>query len=345
MDRSLSDITAVELSSTVRAAYLGRLLADHGAKVTSVALPGAERPPEDRAWLERGKEHRAIDWRTPTCAVELDALVAAADVVVEDFGLPGLRARGVDPARWQERDARLIHVSLTDFGGEGPWGERPATDLIVSALSGMCGINGYADGLPLREPGNQAYMVAALSGFVGALAALAHRSVTGEGQVVDVSALEAMVAVLSPSVLQTSYQGESPKRRQRGHDYLFPCEDGWVSLVIAASKAWETLVTIWGIEADPGDERFRTEAARRANIAAMRDLMKPAMEKHTRAEIFATLSPLRIISGMALLPSELANDPHLRERAGLVEEGGFPVPGPSFRMVDDGSAPLAAEGE
>lgn len=345
MDRSLSDIAAVELSSTVRAAYLGRLFADHGAKVTSVALPGAEWPAEDRAWLDRGKERRTIDWRTPAGAEEVDALVAAADVVVEDFGLPGLRARGLDPGRWQERDARLIHVSLTDFGAAGPWAERPATDLIVSALSGICGINGYADGLPLREPGNQACMVAALSGFVGVLAALAHRSVTGEGQTVDVSALEAMVAVLSPSVLQTSYQGESPKRRQRGHDYLFPCEDGWVSLVIAATKAWETLVTIWGIETDPTDERFRTEASRRANIAAMRDLMKPAMEKHTRAEIFAALSPLRIISGMALLPAELANDPHLRERASLLTEGGFTIPGPSFRMVDDGSAPLAAGDE
>lgn len=345
MDQTLKGLAVVELSATVRAGYLGRLLADRGARVTRYALPGGEWPPEDRAWLDRGKLHRSAGWETPPGTRESEELIAGTDVVVEDAGLPALAELGMAPGRWRERDPRLIHVSVTDFGDSGPWAGRGATDLIVSALSGMCGINGYAEGLPLREPGNQAYMVAALSGFVGTLTALAHRDVTGEGQLVDVSALEALVAVLSPSVLQTSYQGASPKRRQPGQDYLFPCKDGWVSLVIAATKAWETLVTIWGIGVDPKDERFRTEAARRANIAAMRELMWPAMAGRTRAEIFAELSPLRIISGMGLRPGELAADPHLAARGSLAREGGFVIPGASFRMVDDGSGPIAPEGK
>ncbi|MCZ7577042.1 MAG: CoA transferase [Dehalococcoidia bacterium] len=97
-----------------------------------------------------------------------------------------------------------------------------------------------------------------MAGFIGALTALANRMQTGEGQSVDVSALEAMVNVLSPSVLQHSYQG-GPERKPSADGFLFDCADGKVSIIIASEQSWQTLVELWGLEVDPPTHAWRVK--------------------------------------------------------------------------------------
>ncbi len=304
----LDGLAVVERTHHVRGRYCGRLFAELGARVTRLAQPGDP----DECWLDCGK------------AVSADAafadLVRAADVLIEDG--PALREGDLTSLY-----PRLVQVSVTPFGLDGPWAGKDAEDLLVAALSGIAGINGYADGIPLREPGPQTEMVGALMAFIGALAALEERGLSGRGQLVEASSLEAMVNVLAPAVLQWSYTGDGPQRRQRGADMLFECADGWLTLYISANKAWETIVSVLEVPLEAEDRRFATEAGRRQNANAMRKLIEPILRSKTRAELFELLAPMRVVCGMVLGPDEILADPHLNARSAFRDvPGGGRIP-------------------
>lgn len=343
----LHGLVVIEVATTRKAAYCGRLFADCGADVIKVELPDHDRPPGERLWLDRGKANVILDWRAGDGQALLAQLAGRASVLVHDIQPGEYPAMAALLAALQRDDSRLIVTSVSDFGRDGPFAGRPATDLTVAALSGICMINGVRGRQPLREPGNQTALVAALAGFIGTLAAMANRTVTGGGQAVDASALEAMVNVLSPSILQCSYQRGGPARRASATGYLFDCADGQVSIIISSQRSWQTLTEIWGIEAEPGDARFASEGARRVNMDAVRALLRPALESRTRRDVFEELCTVRVPCGILTTPAELITDPHLVQRGSIVraeaEEHALALslPGPSFRVA--GEPPAASQ--
>jgi crotonobetainyl-CoA:carnitine CoA-transferase CaiB-like acyl-CoA transferase len=337
----LKGLVVLEIGETKKARFCGKLFAEWGADVIKAELPDGGGTSADRAWLDRGKASVVVDWRVPEGLTLLQGLTARADVLIYEFATeqPQL-IEFIAQAR--KEDPKLVVVELSDLGEAGPFASRPATDLIVSALSGMARINGSAGHLPLREPGNQTAIVAAIAGYMGALAALINRNVSDAGQSVQVSALEAMVNVLSPTLLQQSYQG-SVARRAKDSGYLFDCADGQVSIIISSERSWETIVELWEIRVDPTDSRLSSEAARRVNMEAVRELLTPVLSTKLRREIFHDMCLVRIPCGMLLSPSELRTDPHLVSRGSMVSverpDGavGTVLPGPSFRVA--GSQP------
>ena len=319
---ALEGLRVVELTSHVRGRYCGRLFAELGAYVTRLVEPGVESD-ADSVWLDAGKHIETMP--AATLPEVFPQLGDDVDVLIEDstdrwtyfarINPPGVR----DPLhRWP----RMVRVIVTPFGLTGPWAGRDVPDLVISALSGIAGINGYADGVPLREPGPQAEMVGALMAFIGALTALEEREQSGQGQTVDASCMEAALNVLAPAVVQWSYTGSGPKRRERGADMLFRCADGWMSLYITANRAWETIVSVLGVDLEPGDDRFADEAGRRKNAKAMREVLEPVLLSKTRKELFELLSPMRVVCGMVMDPRELVEDEHLKARDAFVEVEG-----------------------
>jgi crotonobetainyl-CoA:carnitine CoA-transferase CaiB-like acyl-CoA transferase len=343
----LNGLLVVELARSVRAAYCGRLLADCGAEVIKVELP-AGAPAIDageRAWLDAGKQSAALDRRGGPTVELLRRLLARADVLIEDQEPGTLAAAGLSAAALRAANPRLVHTTVTDFGSDGPWARRPTTDLIVSALSGMASLNNMAGGVPLRQPGDQALLIGAMFGYIGTLAALINRGVTGTGQRVDISAMEAVASVLTPQYLHFSYKREPYAQRRPDAEALLRCKDGWLSLTPYPDRAWESLTAIFGLTIDPADERFVSEPARRANAAAVRELLAPALMTRTRREIFELLGAMRVVCGMVMRPDELPRDPHLVERgAFLTQPAGadgecLTVPGPGFRIAGEPPEP------
>jgi crotonobetainyl-CoA:carnitine CoA-transferase CaiB-like acyl-CoA transferase len=332
-------LLVVEIASTVRGAYCGKLLAELGADVIKVELPDTE-PADDgeRLWLDAAKRSVVLDWRAPAATGLVRRLLARADVLVEDQPPGTLAAHGLSPKRLTAENARLVYTTIADLGADGPWAGRPATDLIVAALCGIAAINGDHGRTPLREPGEQTRIVAALFGFLGTVTALINRGVTGRGQCVEASGLESMINVLLPSFMQASYQGAVTRRRPAGLDSLFECADGYLSLIPYAERTWDTLVALLGLEIDPDDARFATDAARRQNLPALKAVLAPAMRGRTRADLFEELCAARVVCGMVMRPDEVATDPHYRARGSIVRgvdrQGGERVlPGPGFRVV------------
>lgn len=339
----LQGLTALQVGTGVKAGYCGKLLVDAGADVIKVDLPAPSLAGGFSPWLDRGKASVVLDWRTSEGQELLGRLFEKVALVVSDVDSPQDRTIIERLAAGQPQ---LVYASLCDLGHRGPFAGRPSSDLIVSALSGMCYINGKADRLPLREPGNQTAIVAALAGFMGALAALVERSQSGLGQTVEVSALEAMVNVLSPAVLQCSYQDGAPFRRHAADGFLFDCADGKVSIIISSQRSWETILEVWGIVPDPIEAHRFTEQSRRENMDAIRQLFAPLLLSKTRREVFEDLCLLRVPCGMLMNPGELLADEHLLARGSFDSLSrsspgapAGPFPGPGFRIA--GQAPTA----
>ena len=311
---ALAGVNVVEVTDHVRGRYCGRLFAELGAHVTRIAGTGGT-PDTDAVWLDCGKQLVELDLDSVGGQSRLDDLVREADALVEDCDPGDLR----DLTR---EFPAIVHISVTPFGLDGPWAGRDVPDLIISALSGMAGINGYADGVPLREPGVQAEMVGALMGFIGGLAALEERDHSGLGQLVETSCMESLLNVLSPAVVQWSYTGNGPPRRQRGADMLFRCADGWMSLYITADRAWETILSVLEVELAPGDMRFANELGRRKHAKEMREVLEPVLAARTRSELFQLLSPMRVVCGMVMEPPDLLEDEHLKARSAFVRVQG-----------------------
>lgn len=311
----LTNINVLELATTIKGAYCGWLFAQAGASVRHLPYTYDGFGPEVAEWLSMGK---ATLEGTAVAAARASDSTSRVDVVILD-GHPNPISQSSD----ETPGTGPVVIDFRDLPGE-----TPSSDLVVSALSGMMAINASETSPPLREPGNQTYMVAALSGFFGACATLAGRERGNAGRLVNVTALEAMVNVLAPQVLAYSYQGVKPPRDDDGRGYLFACSDGWVSIIISSETAWTTVTQVWGITGWEDDERLNAEKGRRRNMDAVRALLQPYLQSRKCREVFEELAAMRVVCGYAATPEMLLTDAHLATR-----EFFQPVGAPGSPMV------------
>ena len=197
----LSHLTVVELCDGL-GAYAGRLLADLGARVLKVEPPGGQSSRRgggdrdaDPAWLawNLGKEGVALDLAAPADRRRLLDLVAQADILLQG-GWDRLADLGADYAQLSSSNPGLISVVIAPFAENAVYGDAPASDLTLMAMSGVMGMVGDPDRAPLKLPGQQAYALAGIQGAIGALVALNARAAHGgRGERVWVSAYQSAV--------------------------------------------------------------------------------------------------------------------------------------------------------
>ena len=345
---ALPDLRVIDLSTGVAGPFAAKLFAGFGADVAKIEppggdparrfgpFPGGEPDPAASgmfAYLNAGKRLMTLDLEAPSDRAQAARLCAGADVVLESFP-PGRAAElgyGYDEIAAYNTD--VIVVSVTPFGQTGPWRDWQATDLVTAAASGLAYVNGAPDREPLKEPGEVSDFQAGACAFLGAMTALAHRDLTGAGQYVDVSALEAVASAFSPQILGAMHSGEPVAR---GTTPLLPCKDGYVSLNVRHDATWEYMWLFFDAPEIAADTRFATSAARRARADEIERMLRPHLARHTMAELFHGLAPLRLLIGMTLGVDRLLEDPHLVERGFFVPcpalgEGAL-MPGAPFQM-------------
>ncbi|GGE04371.1 CoA transferase [Aureimonas endophytica] len=331
----LAGVKVLDLSRVLAGPLCASMLADLGAEVVKVEIPG--RGDDSRAFgpfldgescyfmlVNRGKKSITLDMKSEEGLAIVRRLVAGADILIENFR-PGVTQRlGLDYERARLLNPRLVYVSISGFGQDGPLAQRPAYDHIVQAMGGIMSVTGWPDGAPTRIGDAVGDVVAGLYGAFGALAALLQRDRTGTGQHVDVAMLDAMASLQMVTLSQIAGGLPSPGRLGNAHPVSAPMDsfagtDGHVVIAVANDPLFLRLAEAIGRKDLSDDPRFSTDARRLVH----RDALHAAIEAWTAERSVETIVAAMAAAGIPAAPiwtlSEMLASDHARHR-GLLRE-------------------------
>lgn len=364
--KPLEGLRVVELARILAGPWCGQLLADLGAEVVKVERPGEGDdtrhwgPPflhgPDGANLDaayfhacnRGKTSRAIDIATPEGQAEVRALIAEADVVIENYKVGGLAKYGLDPASLRAADPRLVVCSITGFGQDGPYAHRAGYDFIIQGMGGIMSLTGEPGGSPQKAGVAYADIFTGVYSAVAILAALRRRDVTGEGAHIDMALLDTQVGVLANQALNWMASGKVSHRMGNGHANLVPYQafetrDGALIVAVGNDSQFRKLCEVLGL-ALADDPRFATNPARVTNRAALIPLLEAAIRGWAKAALYEALEAAGVPAGPINAMDEVFADPQVLARGMRIEREGLPgLASPIVidgeRMVSDRASP------
>jgi CoA:oxalate CoA-transferase len=332
----LTGVTVLDLTQFLAGPYGGQIFGDLGARVIKVEPPSGELtrhlPPHffkgDSAYylsVNRNKESIALDLKAEQGRELLRELVKKCDIVLESFR-PGVAARlSLGYKQLQAVNQRIIVCSLSGFGQDGPYRDRPAYDIIVQALSGGMSLTGPEGGEPVRAGVPIGDLCAGMFAVISTLAALHRMRATGEGCYIDISMLDCQVSMLSYQAAYYLMSGEIPGPQGKRHRSIptyraFKCSDG-VEIVVAANteQMWRGLCEAVGAPLLISDSRFLTNENRLANRAALDSHLEGAFGARTSIDIMAELIRLEVPAGTINTLDQVMEDPQVRARGMVLE--------------------------
>ena len=308
MTGALDDIKVVDLSRVLAGPWSTQNLADLGADVIKIERPGVgddtrswgppfvshtEGDAQDAAYFfcaNRNKRSLTLDFTTDKGREILIKLIAQADVLIENYKVGGLKKYGLDYDSLSRINPRLIYCSITGFGQDGPYADRPGYDALVQAMGGLMSVTGEPDDVPGGGPQKVGVAVVdILTGLYATnaiLAALLHRAKSNQGQHIDIALLDVQVAALANQSGNYLLSGSVPQRMGSAHPSIVPyqpfaCEDGHVMLAIGNDGQFTSLCRAAGQAAIASDERFATNAMRVRHRAELLEVLTPLMKQHS----------------------------------------------------------------
>jgi crotonobetainyl-CoA:carnitine CoA-transferase CaiB-like acyl-CoA transferase len=299
----------------------------------------------------RGKRSVAIDIATAWGQAEVRALLADADVVIENYKVGGLVKYGLDPARLRADFPRLIVCSITGFGQTGPYAHRAGYDFIVQAMSGFMSLTGEPDGAPQKAGIAYADIFTGMYATVAILAALRRRDDTGAGAHVDMALLDAQVAVLANQAANYLASGVAPKRMGNGHANVVPYQafataDGQLVVAVGNDGQYRKLCAILGEPQWGDDPRFATNAARLANRAELIPLLAAKIATWEAQPLSLALEaegvpagPINDLAGVFADPQVIARGLRFRPEGASIDGVASPIVIDGERMVAATAAP------
>jgi crotonobetainyl-CoA:carnitine CoA-transferase CaiB-like acyl-CoA transferase len=331
-DAPLQGLTVLDFTRVLAGPYCTMLAADMGARVIKIEHP--EHGDDTRAWgppflegessyylsVNRNKESVALDFKRPDGRAVLDALLARADVLVENFRPGTLEALGLGYRDVSTRHPRLVYVSIAGFGQTGPRRSEAGYDAVAQAEGGLMSITGASDGPAVRLGVAIADLSAGMFAFQGLLLALLARTRTGRGQWVDLSLADAVTALLTYQAGCYFATGQTPRRSGNRHALIAPYDtfdttDGVLVLAIGNDDQWERFCRAAGAPALARDERFGTNAQRVEQYAMLRPLIEALLRRRPVQAWVALLRDAGVPCG-AVRPIDAAlADPQVAARA------------------------------
>ncbi|MCZ6473290.1 MAG: CoA transferase [SAR324 cluster bacterium] len=323
-DLPLSRFKVLDLTRVRAGPTCVRLLADWGADVIKIEAPptgkeamGGPRHGPDFQNLHRNKRSLTLDLKQDAGKDIFMRLVKEADVVVENYR-PDVKFRlGVDYESLRAVNPRIVLGSISGFGQDGPYRDRPGFDQIAQGMGGVMSITGLPGQGPVRAGIPVADLCAGHFCAQGILVALLEREVSGEGQWVQSSLLEAMIAMLDFQGARWLIGHEVPPQAGNNHPTsiptgVFKVADGHINIAAAGQEIWERLCKVIGAGKMLEDTRYASGGERSKNRDALNAELEPYLAHKTSAEWIEILNEAGVPCGPIYAIDEVFEDPHVK---------------------------------
>jgi CoA:oxalate CoA-transferase len=346
----LAGVRVIELGRVLAGPFCGMLLADLGAEVIKVEPPGGD---DARTFgpfvdgsstyyrlLNRDKLGIALDLKRSDQLAVLRGLLERSDVMVENFRPGTLERLGLSIVELRKLNPRLVVVSITGFGQDGPLRALPAYDLLVQAMSGLMAATGPVGGGPTRSAVSLGDLVPGLYGALGALAALYERQRTGTGRHIDVAMLDSLVSLLESVAMRALHSDDAIESLGNDHALSAPfgtyrTADGEIAITIANDSLFVRFAEALGRPEWPSDSRFATDANRALHRAELRVEIEAELRALPSDQALARLREAGIPAGPLLGVRPALAQPQVLARAMVVEEeDGFRTIGSALKLGD-----------
>jgi formyl-CoA transferase len=314
-----------------------RQLADWGADVIKVEAPGpdkglgGDRHSSDFQNIHRNKRSMTLDLKKPEGLEIMKRLVKTADVFVENYR-PDVKFRlGIDYESLRKVNPRLVYASISGFGQDGPYRDRPGLDQIAQGMGGLMSITGLPGQGPVRAGIPIADLTAGLFAALGVLVALLEREESGEGQWVQSSLLAAQISMLDFQAARWTIDREVPP--QAGNDHpmvvptgLFPTKNGHINIAITGDDIYRRLCRVLGAEYLADEPEFANARARYMNRAKVNAAIGGIIRQKTSAEWIELFNAAGVPCGPVYNMDEVFADPQVRHM-GIVQSVEHPTLG------------------
>ncbi|MBM3222888.1 MAG: CoA transferase [Candidatus Tectomicrobia bacterium] len=337
----LARFTVLDLTRVRSGPTCVRQLADWGANVLKVELPervegnaalGGPRHGSDFQNLHRNKRSITINLKEPQGLELFKRLVTQADVVVENYR-PDVKYRlGIDYEALRQINPRLVYGSISGFGEDGPYQDRPGFDQIAQGMGGLMSITGIPGQGPVRVGIPVADLSAGLFCAMGILTALLEREVSGQGQWVKTSLLQAQIFMLDFQATRWLMDHEVPPQAGNNHPTsiptgVFKTHDGYINIASAGQAIWERFCKAIKAEALLNDPRYANGASRSQHRDVLNEAIESYTQRYTSADLIDLLNTAGVPCGPIYHIDQVFSDPQV-QHLGLAQTVQHPALGP-----------------
>ena len=332
---ALAGIRVIESTTMIAAPFCGMMLADHGADIIKIEMPGSG--DTLRHWghanngvgltwkmISRNKRAIELDLRTAQGKAVFLKLIATADVYIENFRPGTLERWGLSGEVLREAKPDLVIARISGFGQTGPKAPLPGFGTLAEALSGFAYTNGWPDQPPTLPSFALADATAGLAAAFGVLAALRHRERTGEAQDIDVALYEPLLTLLGSQI--SDYQQLGIVQGRMGN--LIPTtaprnayetrEGRWIAISCSTQATAQRLFDAIGQPQLMQDPRFCDNASRLTNIETLEAFIVPWFKAQTHDDALARMESCGVTAGPVYNAADVFNDEHVRARGSIV---------------------------
>jgi formyl-CoA transferase len=342
----------LDLSRILAGPYCTMILGDQGAEVIKIERPGTG--DDTRTWgppfaggesayylcCNRNKKSIVIDLKKPEGLELVRELARLSDVLVENF-TPGLmKSFGLDYETLQKLNPRLIYASITAYGQDGPYRNRPGYDMVLSAVGGLMYITGEPDGMPCKVGVAITDVLTGVYASGAITSSLLWRERSGKGQYLDISLLDAQVSGLANIASNYLVAGKEAKRWGTAHESIIPYQvfqtaDRPIAIAVANQKLWINFCKLVGKEGWLNDPRFESNPKRVENRDVLLPLIEEMLLQKTCDEWMELLVGAAIPCGPVNDMRHLFEDPQVKHRNMIAE-----VPHPTIGTLRLAGLPI-----
>jgi crotonobetainyl-CoA:carnitine CoA-transferase CaiB-like acyl-CoA transferase len=351
----LQGIRVLDLSRVLAGPYCTMVLGDLGADVIKVEPPEGD---ETRAWgppfvegesayylcVNRNKRGIVINLKTDDGKKILRDLALQSDVLVENFRPGTLEKFGLDFETLHELNPKLIYCSITGFGQTGSMRDKPGYDFMIQALGGLMSITGEPEGEPMKTGVAVVDLFAGQNAVIAILAALQARTLTRQGQHLDIALFDSQLGWLANVASNYLISGKLPKRHGNAHPNIVPYQsfqasDGWFAIAVGNDRQFARMCDMLGKPELATDEKFATNSARVQNRVEIINFLVSIFKDASVSEWLKKLDEAEIPCGSINNFEQVFSMPNVREREMLVKMnhptiGELPLVGSPLKMSD-----------